>query len=152
MPLLPVKISESKFNPLHTDTVAGVIIPPTVELVTVKMAILEYAAVQGLLCTKALYQLVNTIFKYACVTVTLAIFVQVNPLFVETSQRVTLPTFPESVNTPLLFPLQTDNGEGVMVPPTVNGFTVIVAIVEKSGVQFPLCTNARYFVVTTRLR
>ena len=46
--------------------------------------------------------------------------------------------------------IQTVEVAGAIVPPTVTGFTVIVDGDVVADAQVPLCTVARYHVVTVR--
>lgn len=81
----------------------------------------------------------------------LPIEIQVRPLSVDNSQRITLPTLPASVIVPLFAPEQTVSFAGKVVPPTVTGSTVIVTIPEVSAGHTPLCTITWYWVVCVRL-
>ena len=70
------------------------------------------------------------------------IVVQDEPPLIDCSQRITFPVFPLSVSEPL-FPLEHTVAELLTVPPTDNGFTVIVLTVENST-QLPAVILARY--------
>ena len=63
------------------------------------------------------------------------------PPFVDSSQRIIEPKWPESVNNPLFWPEQTVDVEGVIEPLTLCGIISINAGVEKE-VEVPLCTTA----------
>ena len=64
-------------------------------------------------------------FKYGFVVAVFAIVFQVPPPFIEDSQRVTEPVWPDNVNVPELLPRQTKS-ELATVPPTEAVLTVNV--------------------------
>ena len=61
--------------------------------------------------------------------------------FVDSSQRIIAPKWPDKVNNPLFWPEQTVTFEGVIEPPILWGIISINAGVEKE-VEVPLCTTA----------
>ena len=104
------------------------------------------------LWTIATYQVVTGGLIQLCVVVVFPSGNQVAPLLIEKSQFVTGPLFPESVKVPLPVPSQTEV-DPLIVPATLGGVTVIVVTDENcGGLQTPLCTTARYWVVTKTFR
>ena len=67
--------------------------------------------------------------------------VQLAPLVVDESQPVTLPVFPVNVSVPVAVDPQ-NSPPPVTVPATLTGLTVMIALVEESAGQPPLCTIA----------
>ena len=72
----------------------------------------------------------------------LLIVVHAPPPLIDCSQRTTVPVCPLNVNVPLL-PFEQTVALLLTVPPTDNGFTVMVETVEKAT-QLPLVILARY--------
>ena len=66
----------------------------------------------------------------------------VKPASAELCQFTTVPTLPLKVKAEIVPPTQIVWFE-LTVPPTDNGFTVMVAELEFAVVQLPLCTTAR---------
>src|ERR1043166_2522779 len=110
----------------------------------------EVSAEQTPLVTITRYKVVSGRFSHVCVPMVLAKLVQVAPASVDDSQSVIVPVYPETVSVPLLL-LSHPGVDPLIIPALETGFTVMVSGVEFIGLQIPLCTTARYIVVTARL-
>lgn len=118
--------------------------PPTGAPLMVMVATVELAGVHTPLNTTARYWVVCVRLVYVCEVFVLLIVVQLAPLSIEDSQRITLPVWPDRVRVPPLLPEQAD-ALLLTVPPTEAWVTVMVAILELTVEQPPI--TARYSVV-----
>ena len=106
------------------------------------------------LCTTALYWEVTPIFVKLSVLVVLTIVVAEPKLFVDDSHLTTTPVFPVSVIVALLLLTHTEVLFELMLPATVTGSVVMMAVPDVAAEQMPvpLVTKARYQVVLVKFR
>src|SRR5665213_1227965 len=99
---------------------------------TLTVACAEFIEPQTPLCTTALYKVVW--IKLVAVKEVVLLFgvtvVHVDPAFTENSHLITDPVCPFKLKAVLLVPAQTAVVTGLIVPPTEEGFTEMVATEE----------------------
>src|SRR5687767_9550098 len=131
VPTWPARLMVPLLFPAQTEAFAESV-PPAVVGSTVIITMFDVSARQTPLRARARYQVVTVKLVYDCDVVVFTMVFQVNPLSVENSHEVMLPTVPESVMVPLLAVAHTVASEEA-VPATVCGLTIIESIEEYMG-------------------
>ncbi len=154
-PTLPTRVNSVLLVTLQTVALPWTM-PPKLTGSTVTVATEEFSEPHNPLFTTARYLVVAVKFVAVKVVVVFSTSTVVLQLSVEYCHLVTLPVLPFRFNMVLLVPSQTFVPTSLelpmlIVPPTLAGSTVTVAVAELVAGHVPLFTTAWYIVVANRL-